>query len=46
MEEIAEQLQLQQSKDFKQLVQTIAIMEREQLVTFTKKERFACRKKM
>lgn len=37
MEEIAEQLQLQQSKDFKQLVQTIAIMEREQLVTFTKK---------
>lgn len=37
VEEIAEELQLQQSKEFKQLVQTIAVMEREQLLSFTKK---------
>lgn len=37
MEEIAEGLQLQKSNDFKLLVQTIAMMEREKLVEFTKK---------
>ncbi|MEY8445047.1 ribonuclease R [Enterococcus ratti] len=37
MEEIAQGLGLQKSKDFKLLVQTIAQMEREQRVIFTKK---------
>lgn len=37
MEEIAEGLQLQKSSDFKLLVQTVATMEREKLIEFTKK---------
>ncbi|MTD41656.1 ribonuclease R [Erwinia sp. CPCC 100877] len=37
MEEIAEGLKLQKSNDFKLLVQTIAMMEREKLVEFNKK---------
>lgn len=37
MEEIAEGLELQKSSDFKLLVQTIATMEREKSVEFTKK---------
>ncbi|OJG28467.1 ribonuclease R [Enterococcus caccae] len=37
MEEIAEGLQLQKSSDFKLLVQTVATMERENSVEFTKK---------
>ncbi|ALS01166.1 ribonuclease R [Enterococcus silesiacus] len=37
MEEIAEGLQLQKSSDFKLLVQTVATMEREKSVEFTKK---------
>jgi ribonuclease R len=37
MEEIAEGLRLQKSNDFKLLVQTIAMMEREKLVEFNKK---------
>ncbi len=39
MEEIAQGLGLQKSEDFKLLVQTIAQMEREQSVVFTKKEK-------
>lgn len=37
MEELAENLKLQKSEDFKALVQTIAMMEREKLVVFNKK---------
>ncbi|MGX7263122.1 ribonuclease R [Enterococcus crotali] len=37
MEEIAEGLQLQKSSDFKLLVQTVATMEREKSIEFTKK---------
>lgn len=37
MEELAENLALQKSEDFKALVQTIAMMEREKLVIFNKK---------
>lgn len=37
MEEIAQGLGLEKSEDFKLLVQTIAQMEREQTVVFTKK---------
>ncbi|OQO70240.1 ribonuclease R [Enterococcus villorum] len=37
MEEIAQGLGLQKSEDFKLLVQTVAQMEREQMVVFTKK---------
>ncbi|AYW46943.1 ribonuclease R [Tetragenococcus osmophilus] len=37
MEEIAQHLGLEKSKDFKTLVQTVATMEREQLVDFNKK---------
>ncbi|GAA3017261.1 ribonuclease R [Tetragenococcus solitarius] len=37
MEEVAESLGLEKSDDFKTLVQTVATMEREQLVTFNKK---------
>ncbi len=37
MEELAENLELQKSEDFKALVQTIATMEREKLIVFNKK---------
>lgn len=37
MEELAENLELQKSEDFKALVQTIAMMEREKLIIFNKK---------
>ena len=37
MEEIAEALQLQKSEDFKNLVQTVAAMEREGSILFNKK---------
>ncbi|GMA46769.1 3'-to-5' exoribonuclease RNase R [Tetragenococcus muriaticus PMC-11-5] len=37
MEDIAQNLGLEQSDDFKALVQTVATMEREQLVVFNKK---------
>ena len=37
MEELAEHLQLQKGADFKALVQTVAMMEREKLVVFNKK---------
>ncbi|EOH98885.1 ribonuclease R [Enterococcus moraviensis ATCC BAA-383] len=46
MEEIAEGLQLQKSSDFKLLVQTIATMEREKLVEFTKKGKIRLPQKM
>ncbi|MBO0469612.1 ribonuclease R [Enterococcus sp. DIV0242_7C1] len=45
MEEIAEGLKLQKSADFKLLVQTVAAMEREKSVEFTKKGKIKLRQK-